>query len=389
MHPKALLREAWLNVRSGTTKAVLFAVLAALIGSALIVADATFMQQLSAAATAYQNAGASTYTVVSEKRVDAQACTALAGLPGVQAAGAIRNPQTDLAPAALPSSTIPYFETTVGFGALLGASKVDTGGLLVSDQVAETLQLSAGDEIPLRTSAKQTTEKAPAKAAQVADVYAYPDDGRVPGFGYAVLAEVVVRQADTAGTNATVANASAADATDTVRFDECWVRMWPESPSIRGQLAGVVAPGSKEDPPPTLSKLNNRFGEEFTGRAQFEDRVTRFAPVAAVVLGAVLGFAALRLRRIHLAAALHSGVRRRDLAIILGLEQVCWVSLSAVILVNVAAWCAFGVPVGDRGALFSYGLLTAASLILGSFVGAAVAFVSTRERALFRYFKER
>ena len=281
MRPKALWREAWLNVRSGTTRAALFVVLVAAIGSALIVADAVVVQQLSAAATAYQNAGASTYTVAADARVDATACTALAGLPGVEAVGAIRDAPTALEPAALPSTTIPYFETTVGFGALLGAVNADTGGVLVSDQVAQTLQLKAGDEIPLRSS----TESTPQKTAQVAGVYAYPDDGRVPGYGYAVLAEVVAA-APTAGGASTGSGStgtgtagSGDDAGAAARFDECWVRMWPESASIRGQLAGVVVPGSVKDEPPVLSKLNNRLAWGFHGRVDSLRRVnTRKCP---------------------------------------------------------------------------------------------------------------
>ena len=377
MRPLSLLQEAWLNVRSGTTKAGLFSVLAALLGSTLIIADAAFIQQLSAAAEMYQAAGASTQTVIAEGRVDGEGCTALSQISGVQAAGAIRKAQSELEPAALPSSSIPYFETTPGFGVLLGTSANATGGLLISDQVAQTLQLSTGDTIAIRRHSANQQAEATSSPAEVGGTYAYPDDGRVSGYGYAVLAE-------TAATNDSAGTASEA----TKRFDECWVRMWPESASIRSQLTGVVITESAEEAPPALSKLNNSLGDEFSGRAQFEDRITRFAPAVGVLVGVGIGFVAVRFRRIHLASALHAGMRRRDLAVMLGLEQVLWGGLSCLILVNVAAWCAFYVSSEDRTALFALGTSTAAALYLGTFLGATLAFGAVKEQALFQYFKE-
>jgi len=75
----------------------------------------------------YQEAGASTYTVEAPGKVKGKECVALSELPKVQAAGAIRA-ATALAPAAFPSSTIPYFETTPGFSAVLNGLFVFKSG---------------------------------------------------------------------------------------------------------------------------------------------------------------------------------------------------------------------------------------------------------------------
>lgn len=258
---------------------------------------------------------------------------------------------------ALPSSKIPLMETSPQFGDVLRAERGPEPGLILSAQVSEALDLGIGDSL--------TT---PTGRVPVGGKYDYPDDGRRAGYGYAVLAPVQ-------------SNLGA--------FDECWVDAWPISERVPALLRMTLIPTGDDAQPPVLSQLNTSRGIGFDGPARYAGRITRHVPIAALVVGIGLGYAAVRSRRIQFAAALHAGLRRRALAAILGLEVTSWTLPAAMFTIAVAALVAARAPNLSPGIALILGSRVWVLAVAGGFLGALVALLQVRERHLFRYFKER
>lgn len=210
MRARAVLREAWRNVRTGTTRAALWCcVLTAVAGVALAL-DAAAILRLERRAEEFQAAGASILTVVAADRVDGTLCEGLGGLPGIRAAGAIAIASDEqVTAAALPGAPIALARTTPGFPAVLGADHDQAGGLILPRETVELLGLKIGD--PFVTTASVT---------RLSGTYHYPRDGRRDSYGYLAL-EPVDRQAV---------------------FDECWVDAWPTRPELGSLLLLTVLP---------------------------------------------------------------------------------------------------------------------------------------------------
>ncbi|WP_223227628.1 hypothetical protein [Leifsonia xyli] len=326
------------------------------VSAGLAAAELSVVRSLTERAVAFRAAGASVITLAAADRIDGCSCDRLAELPGVRAAGALRDSGRGVSAATLPSSSIPVFEVTPVFAAILPAERAAITGLLVSDQVAEALAVRAGDSI--------ATEDGP---VGVAGVYGYPSDGRRPCYGYAALAP----------------------AGDSDAFDECWIDVWPLSSDIPKLLHTTLLPTQADDERPVLSQLNTTRGASFEGETLFAGRITQYGGPVALALGAGLGFVAVRSRRMHLASALHAGVSRADLAAITALETVVWVIPCLVFTAAVIGVFAAGGADADAvtTAILGgrIGLLAAAGVLLGT----AAGFGLVRERHLFRYFADR
>lgn len=357
MRPAAIWREAWRDVLSGTSRTVTFASLLGVVVLGLGSADVMTVRALTADAARYQASGASIITFEAPGRIDPGACTALASVSGVRAAGAVRTGTDSLTPSALPSSTIPVIEVTSGLAEVLRA-QVGGTGVVLSEQAASALALAPGDEL---LTSETTTP--------VAGVYAYPQDGRRAGLGFAALVPT----------------------TDGAAFDECWVDIWPTSPQTPILLQTVLLPsdGTEASEGPVLAQLNSTLGTTFDGGARLDARITRFASWVVLGLGAGSGYLAVRLRRTQLASALHAGTARHDLGTVVALETLSWtlpVALLAAVAIVVAA--ALGAD-HDAGHTVVLGSRVAVAGVVGPLVGTALGCAQTRERHLFRYFKDR
>lgn len=356
MRWSAILREAWRNITSGTARTVKLALVLAVVSVGLTAADLVAVRAITTAAETYQSAGASVITLAAPGRIDGTACEALAAVPGIRAAGAIRSSENGIVAAALPSTSIPVKEVTAGFPALLHADTVAQAGIVLSDQAATTLDRAPGDTLATR-----------AGEATVSGVYAYPDDGRRAGYGYAALVPVP----------------------DGGAFDECWVDVWPTSTQTPMLLQMALTPADQDGEQAVLSQLNTTLGTRFDGHDRFADRITRHGPLIALTIGAGLGYLAVRSRRIQLASALHAGLRKPALALILALETLSWTAPTAMLTAAfVAVFVATG-STGESAASVLLGLRIGLLAVATPFLGAAVALALTRERDLFRYFKDR
>ena len=349
----AITSEAWRNLVTGTSRAAVFAISLALIVGVLCVSDARAVVSLLGAARTFQTSGASTIVLTAPHAVSGTRCEQLTHLAGVQAAGAIRQ-TTDLTTRALPDAPLPQWQATPGFTHVIAATTTGQPGILASEQVAAQLSLTPGDSL--------ASDHGPLR---IAGTYPYPDDGRLQTLTYAVIAPV--------------------PATGT--FDACWARIWP--PDALTSALTRTALNGRDGTDINLTQLNDRYGDAFDGRARFDQRPTRYADLAALIAALILGFVSIRLRRLELSSALHCGVHARALHAQTSLETLTWAA-AGVVLCAPAVWIAAtaGNPT-DPTAVLLLQLRGLAAALLGTLVGATIATLTTRERHLFTYFKNR
>lgn len=358
MRGGSVLREALLNVRSGVTAAGLFALLLGLAVGALAGADALSVSSALHAARQFQQSGGSTLIYDAPGRIDGAACDALGGLSGVRAAGAMLSTEK-IEPAAMAGSRIPAYLVSGGFGgftALGGAVPAD--GSLISADVAETLGAAKGDIIALRSG-----------SVTVGGVYDYAEDGRRPGYGYAVLLPVPSNRL----------------------FDQCWVEAWPQIDEVERLLPLTIDPRARVEtgqPAASIHQLNGSLGARYDGASRFDQRVTRFAPLAAAVAAGLLGFVAVRRRRLQLASARHAGVGPAPLLLQSLVETAVWTLAGGAVAATAVVVLLMLTSPGDAGPVLPVGLRTVAGAG-ATLLGATTATLSIRERHLFDYFKGR
>ncbi|SDB91944.1 hypothetical protein SAMN05216410_0922 [Sanguibacter gelidistatuariae] len=355
MRLRSVVSEAWRNTRSGTARPLLFTVLFLISVGALAGVDQRAVVGVIRGAQDFRDAGASTQIVEMVGGVDGAHCAALAEVEGVNAAGALRNGEPVRA-LSLPSTDLPVYEVTPGFLSVLGQPALrEATGLMLSMDTAEIFGAQVRSTFATRTG-----------SATVAAVFPYPDDGRGGGLSYAGLATVPA----------------------TGMFDQCWVEVWPLTDEI-GPLLRLVVSTAPDAGQVVQKQLNSRLGTDYDARALLGERPTRFATVGGVAVGLALGFAAIRLRRLELAAALHTRVSRTALTWQVVLETLVWVVSASIIAVPVLAHlAAWGNP-EPAGPVWVIGMRVVLAAGAAAVVGAVTATMATRERHLFRYFKDR
>lgn len=354
MRLRSVVSEAWRNTRSGTARPVLFTVIFVLVVGALAGVDQRAVVAIIRGAQDFRDAGASTQIIEAPGGVDGAHCAALAQVEGVNSAGAMRaaDPVRALA---LPSTDLPVLEVTPGFLSVLGQPALrEATGVLLSTDTAKVFGAQVGSTLATRTG-----------STTVAAVYPFPDDGRIARLSYAALAPVP----------------------QTGMFDQCWVEVWPLTDEV-GPLLRLVVSGP--DASQAVQKqLNSRLGADYDARALLDERLTRFATLGGIALGLMLGFAAVRQRRLELAAALHTRVSRTALTWQVMLETLVWVVAGSIIAVPVMAYlAAWGNP-EPAETVWAIGMRVVLAAGAASVIGAMVATLATREKHLFRYFKDR
>jgi hypothetical protein len=351
MRTREAFREAARDVRSGAARALTFAAAFLLAAGGPALASVLGSLQTIDAARAYVAAGAATYVVKADARIDGRACDSLADDENVRASGAVRTAAVPLHAAALPGTPLPLFTATPGFSAVLGAARAGPG-IVVSASVARSLSLSPGDV--LETSHGPT----PVIAA-----FDYPDDGRDPLLAFSAIAPTP---------------------DDDSRFDACWAQIWPVDEHAVAALGRTVVSGGDGDRA-LLTQLNPSRGTRF-------DPGTPWGRTPAALLaaggGIIVGAISVSRRRLTIASDLHVGVPRIAIATSLVAQTACWVLCggSAALATIVSA---IPLDAADRLPLLlqtSHVLAAAAAAAIGT---TALAACLVREKALFRYFKGR
>lgn len=359
MHLATVVDEARRDVASGTTRALLLGVVFGTAMTATIALALGDAVRVIADGQRFRDSGASTMVLTAEGRIAGDACDQLRSLPSARAAGAVRAAPSDTVASALVSNPIPSKEITPGFRGLIGAPVSGSrSGLLVSEDVARTLSIATGDPLPTATS-----------SASVEGIFAVPDDGRQGDLSFSLLLP------QTTG--------------DTRPYDQCWVEFWPPDPASAALLrTSLVAAGDDSDRP-TLRALNTRLGREFDGSSELAAGLGARAPLIALVTGGALGWAAVRRRRLELASALHAGVARPALALGQALQAIVWITAGSALAAPTLVALGTGSGRANAAALLAWGGVCLVTGALAAVSGTLFAVLATRERHLFRYFKDR
>lgn len=358
---RAITREAWRNVVTGTARAGILATVLVATTLGLVLADLFAVRGIVERVDEFRSAGADVLVFAADGGVDPVRCERVAEAPGALAAGAIRR-AADRYAATMPGSSIPTYTVTPGFAAVLTDAPVAGAGVALSRELATTLDAAPGDTLRILENTSGST------ATRVATVYDYPADGRTSGFGFAMLTPAV----------------------DGGHFDACWVRQWPQSHETELLLRSVaVADADGDAAPPELTQLNTTLGRQLDATSLFLERPTRWLPLVALVIAAAVGFTSVRLRRLEIASARHLRVPRG--AQILGgvLESCAWAVPVLLAGALAGAWVASSGVAADRASTMALAMLAPLSAVLGGTAGVVAGIVSIRERELLRYLKER
>jgi len=349
--------EAWRNFKSGVAPALGWSFALAVVLVALVWTDVKAVGDLANEARHFRASGGSTLVVQAQGQIDGPACDALARTTGVRAAGAIRLVPSGLDLAALPSAPLALYESTPGFSAVIGSGS-STAGVDMSERLSDALGVNSGDHLQLSGGTR----------VRVADTFTYPDDGRLSTLGFAVVSPVA----------------------PLAPFDQCWFEIWPTTDSGREISRLAVAIGAPVDTEIKVVQLNSSLGAMYDGPALMASRATSFAPWVAGVVGLALGCFSVFWRRLEFASALHAGVARRDLVLVVTFESLLWcVATLALSSPFVAV-----VVVTSGGSTDTLPMLGLAMGILAIALSAlTLARVGTtlliRESSLVRYFRER
>lgn len=358
MRITAIFREIKQDILTGTTHLVAFAILLTGVMTSFALADIIQIETLIRDADAYQKAGASISVLNAPGQINGSACEALSGIPGVRASGAVREEPERIVFTVLKSAPVPVSTVTPGFSELLGVKTSPSGiGVYLSDQVSEALQATAGD-----------TAKTSQGEVHIGGDYVYPVDGRSPGYGYAALVP----------------------STDTRPYDECWADIWPQSDEIQALMYTTVLAGrTDDDVPVVMGQLNTTLGAKFDGEALFSRRITRYGVAITGIAGLGIGYLYVRARRLEIASNLHAGVCRGNQAAILALEIAAWVAPALLLSEAILAFYCLANRTEDSTVLLLLGGHNQYACSIGIILGAGAAWITTREKHLFKYFKNR
>jgi hypothetical protein len=355
MRYSTVVSEAARNIRSGTSRALLFAAALALGVGGLAALDLVTIGRLQSEALAFERSAASTKVVAAQGLIDGADCDRLVSSRGVRAAGALR-PGRPVTLAAAPNDPLASYVVSPGLGRVLGVSGPGGSGVWMPRQLATLLGVREG----------MTLAATPA-AMRIAGVFDYPEDGRDARLSFAVLVPEP----------------------PTTAFDECWAASWPGATALDDQLrwTGEVRPGATN--PLTIGQLNNTRGPVYDPRAALDARVTRWGWIGAGLIGLVLGHVAARRRRLEYASALHAGQDRSAQVATALVEGAVWVGSAVVVAVVVGVAVTVRAVPEDRAVVLLAEVPTVAVAACAALAGIALGVSRTRERHLFAYFKDR
>lgn len=355
MRASAIFSEVWRNIRTGTARSLLLTLVLASLMTVLGVADIVSIASLEEKAETFVDSGAAIRTVSLETRIDPRSCDVLSDAETVRASGAIAA-TAPVTLAALPHGSIPAYSVTPSFASVLALEPELAAGVWIPENLAEILHASPGATVQTDTG-----------TLQVSGVFEWPDDGRDSRLRYAILVPDVTLD----------------------RYDECWAAVWPTSEETDVLLRFAGALGGSTDEPLTLAQVNRNHGSSFDGYEEYLSRITQHAIPVGAVVGFLIAFTSVRLRRLEYAGALHAGQTRAAAAATGLLETVVWCVAAA--LIASAALLLTARALSSTGELTSAatGIRAAAATSGGALVGAATALTLVRESHLFRYFKDR
>lgn len=352
-----IAREAYRNVETGTARAIWVALGTGLIATALVVSNVAAVASIAARAEAFRASGATTYVASSEHRISGALCDALGSLNGVASSGAVRPATDKMRFNNLPSQTFESYEATSGLArVLLSDPSVQTGAplLVLDERLAARVGVQPGDVFKTNQG-----------AAYLGATYSYPEDGRVQ-----LLGNAAILMAPSQG-----------------MYDQCWMTLSATQLNGRELISRSVVPGGVSDQLQVL-QLNTKLGASFSAEAAFEERPTRLAPLAALILSAMLATPLAARRRIEFSNARHFGVTRAQLVLQVTGESMIW-AIPIVALLLPATLVLTRLLTNVSTMVTAETVQTVVAAIIGSSVASAAIAASASERTLFRAVKAR
>lgn len=362
MKIRSVFSEAMRNIDSGTAHAVVLCLAVMLCGALFGGYEAYDIITMQQEAQTRVNALADADMIATDGGVDGVACD---GLPeGTASAGMHAGAVDAGAEIALLSTSgkaLQSFEVSPGMLELIASNdahitKVDTSGVWIPEDVARDFGLSEGSRV-------QTSQG----VMEVAQVYAWPNDGRDTRFSYTFL---IPRQASGE------------------RFNECWVRQWPHSQEASDLMYSTLIADGRSMQAAVIG-VNKGFDAQYDPYRTYVARATRWVPVLAALCGVAIGVYAVQRRRLEYAGALHSGQSKGAQLLGIGVEAFVWSALGAVsACALICAYCVRMAP-SDAQTVIQTAcrapLATAAAVI----IAAVVTGLTVRQSQLFKLFKRR
>ena len=361
MRPVQIIREAFLNVTTGAGRALLAAVvLLATVGLGAV-SISIYGSWVAREGQQFRQAGASTYVLRAENRIDPKRCERLSGLGAIRASGALRA-KPDIVFAAMPSRTVKSFEASPDFWTVLklgtpSAVFRDISGVWISSTLAQDIGVDPGDTAQLLNG----------PAIRVAGVFTYPDQVNNRELDYAVISPAVSQAA----------------------FSQCHIEAWP----ARQQDVSLLLFSLNAEPDSSLEEkvsaplqLNTSRGKYFSADSQWTNAV-QIAMVGAFIAGFVIGFSWVFSRRLVLSSNLHCGVDRRTLLLMTLTESALLLGFSCIVWLPIDWYCTNFVSTVDAIISFGAGGRVFLAGSAGFILGTAVGFTNVKESRLFDYFK--
>lgn len=358
MKLSAIFREAGRNTLAGTSRALvgLIAFVAILLGTIGIDAH-TATQSLIAQRSMATN-GSATVTVSAQGEIDPQRCLALAQVAGVTGAAALRPAAHRLPLSTLPGTPPLLYESAGDLLATIGGEQELPGGIFVASQLAQQLQVTAGDALPLDGSPPSVL---------ISSILPYPDDGRD-----SILAAAVIQPVPAAGA-----------------FDECWYTVWPYSERLQALALTTLAAGA--DPANAgVSRLNTSTGELVSTEERLSSRTTTLLPLLAAVLSFTLAALLIWTRRVELALAQHLGVSRTAQTWQLLLESLTWATPAALLASTAVAVTQLPeLTAAEASWVITHTATGLGASLCAVLVGTLAASMLIHERQLYSWSKDR
>lgn len=351
MKPSVIFSESWRNTVTGTGRPLIFALITAGLLTLFLGFDVLTVSGLQHRAENFKDRGGSVRVLVADGAVSPATCDALSQVEGIETAGAFRETAA-MHLAVAPNRDVLTFEMTPGAAQLLGLKDITTPGIYMADSFADRYGYSPGDRVETLSGSYRLVE-----------TYSYPEDGRSPRFASAFL------------TIATFPTGS-----------ECWVSSWPPSENHDTLLYTTLNSAGTS---PQIGALNPTLGKDFSLPQEFSQRISRFAFPLVAVLTALVGFIAVRLRRLEIASNLQVGATRLAICMTIALETLYWLVPAALIsFATLTLLVQSRLIYSAQGFFISLGLTLLASIFTG-IMGALGAVTFIRGKHLLKAFRSR
>jgi uncharacterized Tic20 family protein len=333
---------------------VLWLILTGLILTTLTLADTATVRALEARAENFQAAAANVRKIQAPEQIEPATCDALTTVSTIHSSGAIAE-ASPLYIDQAPNMPLTMYDSSVGFGEILGVHDPYSTGVWVEAALAKALMLGPGDSL--------TTSAGPLSISAVFD---WPADGRDARLSYAVIQPTASR----------------------VTFDECWTSAWPVTPDNDTIMASTA-----RLPTTTMSaqvgQVNKNLGAELDANRLYRERITRHIGWVAPITMTLLGFVSVWRRRLEYAGALHAGQDRASLLLGLMIEALIWALVGGVVSLVATAAGSRLLGVTDSLAVWLGSTRIVIWSAFAAAFGAAIGGTIIRERQLFHYFRTR